>query len=194
MSLAEQPWVQVPDYVEPTIGWRVWDVIEVDGKLRLSSVAFRAIWLPKRKAVALCHRSLETLAWAGLPFHSAPHERCSCGIYAAQSGHQAAAYFSRPFMWRWSAIHRIVGTVSLWGNVVEGALGWRASNAYPSALYVPVPRRGFRSFLSGFPRPKLPVEEVALGLADYGVPVELVDCTSGRSLARLLEPGSTVRV
>ena len=55
--------------------------------------------------------------------------------------------------------------MSLWGDVVECAWGFRASYAYPAQLYVPD-----RSARSG-----LTPEEVALGLTDYGVPVELAD-------------------
>jgi N-formylglutamate amidohydrolase len=33
-----------------------------------------------------------------------------------------------------------MGTVSLWGTVIEGELGYRASHAYPHRLYVPVNR------------------------------------------------------
>jgi hypothetical protein len=55
----------------------------------------------------------------------------------------------------------VIGTVSLWGDVVECERGWRAAFAYPSRLFVPL----------GFPG----AAEQAVGLADYGVPVELVD-------------------
>ena len=32
---------------------------------------------------------------------------------------------------------RVLGRVSLWGDVVECAWGWRASFAYPAQIYVP---------------------------------------------------------
>ena len=37
------------------------------------------------------------------------------------------------------------------------------------------------------PPPRRPVEEIALGLAAYGVPVELVDCSTRSELAELLD-------
>jgi hypothetical protein len=62
-----------------------------------------------------------------------------------------------------------VGRVALWGTVVEYEAGWRASMAYPERLYLPAWRA------SGAPLAN--VEEVAMGLADYRVPVEIVDDT-----------------
>ena len=55
----------------------------------------------------------------------------------------------------------MIGTVSLWGDVVECERGWRAAFAYPSRIFVPL----------GVPG----AAEQAEGLTDYGVPVELVD-------------------
>ena len=58
----------------------------------------------------------------------------------------------------------VIGTVSLWGDVLECERGWRAAFAYPSRLFVPL----------GFPG----AAEQAVGLEDYGVPVELLDTQS----------------
>lgn len=65
-------------------------------------------------------------------------------------------------------MHRVIGTVSLWGRVVECTRGWRGSYAYPKRIYVPATRapdwlRAERA------------EEVALALTDYDVPVELLE-------------------
>ena len=176
-----------PDYVEPIYGWRVWDVIELDRALRLCSLAFWTVWLPRREAVALCRRSLVNLAWAGLPSHTAPQARCSCGIYATQTATQATAYLSRQFRRRADTLHRVVGIVALWGTVVESERGWRGSHSYPAILYVPTARPRLRSPLANLPRPRLPAEEIARGLADYGVPVELVDCATAAELAEAIE-------
>jgi hypothetical protein len=65
----------------------------------------------------------------------------------------------------------VIGTVSLWGRIVECARGWRASRAYPKRIYVPATRGPYWL--------KAPqVDEVALALTDYGVPVDLLDPTS----------------
>lgn len=181
--------MQAPDEVEPRVGWRVWDVVELDGSLRLCSLAFWSIWLPRREATATCRRSLVDAALTGLPAHAAPQARCTCGIYATRTAEQVLE-FSRGVRRRLDTVHRVAGTVSLWGAVVECEGGWRASHAYPAAIYVPTFRQRSFRLTRRLTRPSLPVEEIALGLAGYGVPVEIVDCTSERELARLLEPRS----
>jgi hypothetical protein len=55
------------------------------------------------------------------------------------------------------AIHYALGRVSLWGSVIECERGWRASYAYPAALYVAT-----RSVAR---RPRLTPRKVADGLA-----------------------------
>jgi hypothetical protein len=180
--------MRAPDAIEPTVGWRVWDVIELEGGLRLCSLAFWSVWLPRREATATCRRSLVDAALTGLPPHEAPQPRCTCGIYATQTAAQVLAY-SRSVRRRLDTVHRVVGTVSLWGTVVECEGGWRASHAYPATVYVPTARpRPPARFGRRFRRAELPVEEIARRLADYGVPVEIVDAATDHQLARLLEP------
>jgi hypothetical protein len=176
----------VPDSIDPVVGWRVWDVVELGGSLRLCSLAFWSIWLPGRAVEATCRRSLVETGLAGLPPHAAPAPRCTCGVYGTLNATQTLAY-SHGVRRRGDTTHRVVGRVSLWGAVVECEGGWRASHAYPAVLYVPAVRR---RRLSGraLARPTLPVEEIALELSDYGVPVELVDASSARELLALLEP------
>jgi hypothetical protein len=89
---------------------------------------------------------------------------------------------------RSDTVHRVAGRVSLWGLVVEGDGGWRASHAYPATIDVPTFRPRSLRPARRLARPALPVEEIALGLTDYGVPVEIVDCANERELAKLLEP------
>jgi hypothetical protein len=54
----------------------------------------------------------------------------------------------------------VFGRALLWGDRLEGTLGWRAATAYPLELYVP--------------RELQNAEAIARGLLAYGVPVELV--------------------
>jgi hypothetical protein len=63
------------------------------------------------------------------------------------------------------SLHRVIGRVSLWGSVIEGGLGWRGSSAYPSHIYVPTHRENGQRVDAG---------RIALGLAEYGIPVEIV--------------------
>jgi hypothetical protein len=165
---------RAPDSVEPAVGWRVWDAVELGGAFRLCSLAFWSIWLPRVEAQATCRRS----ATVGLAPHSAPGVRCTCGIYATRTARQALDYSGTVRRKRDTAA-RVVGRVSLWGTVVEGAGGWRASHAYPAALYVPARRRG---------RSGRTDEGIALSLRDYGVPVELLDARTDRELLGVIEP------
>ena len=68
-----------------------------------------------------------------------------------------------------------IGLVALWGSVVEGEAGWRASAAYPEALYLPVRREEERE----------PCDRIAWDLSAYGVPIAVVDC-AGRGLVDAL--------
>lgn len=175
-----------PDYVAPLEGWRLWHVVERDGELRLVSPLYRIQWPARRELVAACRRGLEP----GLSLHpprtrhAAPSPGCGCGIYGSCGPVQAAAYMSRFFKQREDVVHRVIGTVSLWGDVVECDSGWRASYAYPRRLYVPLPQ-GRRFALRGLRRPAIPAVEIALELADYGVPVDLVECASIDELAEI---------
>ena len=173
--------MQVPDTIEPAVGWRIWDVVELDGALRLCSLAFWSIWLPGHETTATCRRSWIEGPGVLAP-HGAPAERCTCGIYGTRTASHMLAY-ARGVGRRADTVHRVVGRVSLWGRVVEADAGWRASHAYPASLYVPAARR--RRLLGE--RPALGVEQIAIRLGDYGVPVDLVDATGGRELAAVLE-------
>jgi len=190
--------VHAPDFIEPVVGWRLWHVAERDGALRLVSPLYRTTWPTRRELVACCRRGMESglsLYWPGIRRHPPPHPGCRCGIYGSQTPAQAAMYLSGFFKQREDVVHRVLGTVSLWGTVVECERGWRASHAYPRQIHVPATRRRRLSFLRGLRRPSLPAEEIALALTDYGVPVELVECGSIRELAEMLScPASDLLV
>jgi hypothetical protein len=180
---------RIPDAIEPAVGWRAWDVVSLDGALRLCSLSFWTIWMPDRAALAVCRRVLVDRSWSRLPEHAAPDLRCTCGIYATRTAAQVLAY-ARAFRPRGDTVHRVLGRVSLWGTVVEAEAGWRGSQAYPSALFVPTARKS-RPFVPGrLPAPREAVETVALELAAYGVPVEIVDARTYAELGERLDaPG-----
>jgi hypothetical protein len=176
---------RVPDRIEPVQGWRVWDVVLLDGTPRLCSLAFWSIWIPGRAAQATCRRAPLEGVVAGLPPHEAPAEACRCGIYATAAVAETLAY-SRDVGRRRDTIHRVVGRVSLWGSVIECEGGWRGALGYPATLYVPRAQRQRRRL--GLAGAGLPVEDIGIGLAEYGVPVELLDTSDDRELMELLEP------
>jgi hypothetical protein len=145
-----------PDYAEPLCAWRLWEVEDVDGAPRLRSLYRLSFWPVGAPFEARCEA--QRLRLSRRPRHAAPTTTCTCGIYGApfelirrklaiDDGLPPGCLF-------------VIGTVALWGDVLECERGWRAALAYPSRLFVPL----------GFPG----AAERAVGLGDYGVPVELL--------------------
>jgi hypothetical protein len=130
--------VRAPDYAGPLIGWRVWLVVERDGGLRLASVVHDELWPAKGALVARCRRDENRfLEPSELAAHAAPHEDCSCGIHAARDPDDVRSYLRGRDEPR--TVCRVLGTVLLWGSVVECEHGWRASYAYPHHLLLDDP-------------------------------------------------------
>ena len=125
---------------------------------------------------------------AGLPWHEAPRESCSCGLHATRTAARTLD-FSRGVPRKPDAVHRVVGQVSLWGRVVECEDGWRASHAYPARLHVPAVGTSRGRAPGALAAPRLPIETVACGLADYGVPVDVVEAATAGELGRRLRAG-----
>lgn len=157
-----------PDYIEPVVGWRSWLVVREGEDFRLRSVLYDTLWLPRKELVARCLHRRVSIPWRKRLEHVPPARACACGIYAAREPEEAASYLDGRGWAYASAVHRVIGTVSLWGHVVECTGGWRASRAYPKAIYVPATRAPFWLSVEQ-------VEDVALALSDYKVPVELLD-------------------
>lgn len=144
--------------------------------MRLRSIAYDTIWPAQRELVAECqerHR-IPVRPWRGRSRHIAPVTECECGIHAVLDPESAAGYLDlyddvpQP-----SVRHRAIGQVSLWGYVVEGELGWRASRAYPQRLFLPAEASGARH-----------LEAVLDGLSDYAVPIEIVGVRTRTRLGR----------
>lgn len=153
---------QAPDYVAPVLGWRAWVVDASGAEARLMSLTRPTAWPVGAPLRAEC-------PVASIVRREPPHPRCGvqygfpCGIHAARSADAAAFYINLP-----SRAHDIVviGRLALWGRVIEGERGWRTSCAYPEHLYLPCRQR---SHLGR-------VEEAALDLTAYGIPIEILEC------------------
>jgi hypothetical protein len=154
---AEHP--PVPDYAEPLRAWRLWAVEDISGSARLRSLYQRCVWPTGAPIAAHCHAQRFRL-WHRSP-HEAPVDTCSCGIYAVGADRIHG-------LWRdpepAPGFSLVIGTVSLWGAVVECENGWRAGYAYPREIFVP----------SLAPEP----DETAAELEEYGVPVEVVEAST----------------
>jgi hypothetical protein len=114
---------------EPVSGWRFWDlVVPAVGPPELQSVLYdrNSTWPALRPSQADC-RARRLFRWQfGVPPHLAPDARCTCGIYAvAWPG--ALAMSAVPLV-------SVIGSVSMWGQLVEHQIGYRAEFAYPTRL------------------------------------------------------------
>lgn len=161
--------MNVPDYIEPVVGWRVWRVARDRERLVLLSGVFDDLWEPGCEAVAFCKRGRR---------HRAPVKRCSCGVYALREPAGLARYLvGRDDR---DVVHRVIGLVALWGRVVEADGGWRAERAYPTRIWVPLRRTNGA---------EAPAMEVLLALERYGVELEPLSVQRPARLAAALAAG-----
>ena len=151
-----------PDLCEPFEAWRVWRVVGRGAELMLASVVKRSVWMPREPLVAECLRGRQLGDWLRRRArHAAPTADCECGIYATTFA-RARGYLEASLP---CALGRVIGPVALWGVVAACKHGFRASHAYPLALYLSV---------ESCPDPRYPARAVASRLGHYGVPVELL--------------------
>ena len=125
-----------PDYAGALIGWRVWCVFRRGDELRLASVIADDVWPSGSALVASCRAHelpSSRLVRPDRSRHGAPHEACTCGIYAARDAAAVWTYLrGRDDA---DTVARVLGRVLLWGRVVEHESGWRAERAYPLELH-----------------------------------------------------------
>ena len=111
----------IPDAIEPVVGWRAWALgTSADGGPELRPIIYSGeMWPARERALAACppHRSLG---------HRAPEPDCSCGLYAVDALERLPAVTGRDVT--------VIGSVTLWGTIVEHDSGFRAELAYPSTL------------------------------------------------------------
>jgi hypothetical protein len=168
----------VPDYVEPVVGWRCWAAAWVEGELRLCSPIYETVWPVRDQVRAECLNSTKRLVSRQLPAtHGAPGEGCRCGVYGVDDPSRAVSFVSGQGFEAvpGDVVETVLGSVLLWGAVVECDHGWRAECAYPAALYLSA---GGRDLTHGSRRPerhdrRAALEETAQRLRSYGVPVHL---------------------
>jgi hypothetical protein len=116
--------VNVPDSSVPIEGYRVWGVR--DGLLESPTTGFcggETLWIPYRAFEATC------LALASCT--DAPNPDHTCGVHAYRTLTNALVWARKVGRVR----PVVVGTVRMWGTVVESAGGWRSQFAYPHTLY-----------------------------------------------------------
>lgn len=110
----------VPDAVDAWRTWTLRDDQRTRGPLLRPIGGHRRAWTPRRPTRATCpfHRS-----------HRAPEAGCSCGLYAVRDAG----------LLRGARNPAVLGTVSLWGRIVEHELGFRGEIGYPQRLSLVCP-------------------------------------------------------
>lgn len=150
---------RAPDYGEPVRAWRLWEVDDLEGAPRLRSL-YRSCFWPVRAAFEARCEAHRIRLWRKAR-HVAPAETCTCGVYGVPFA-SIRRFTARDGLPEGRSL--ALGTVSLWGDVVECERGWRAAFAYPGRLFLPLACSDAAA--------------KAAGLEEYGVPVELLDTTS----------------
>lgn len=120
--------MQIPDAIEPAVGWRAWNVITGrpgSGEIFIGSVTQGSVWPHNRPMEAQCMHG-----------HDPPGQSCSCGLYAATTRARL-----QKFGYHFFDIDEerlvIIGQVNLWGGIIPGNHGWRAQYGYPKKFFVP---------------------------------------------------------
>lgn len=102
---------------EPILAWRAWTLNEGRrgcGPLLQPIADSNRSWPVREPARAACPRRI----------HLAPAFDCTCGLHATRG----------PDLLRRARDPAVVGTVALWGRIVEHDHGYRAAFAYPQRL------------------------------------------------------------
>ena len=128
---------KTPDLIEPFVGWKG---LLADSAGSLYSPAVTTPWPARKRLVAKCIAVTRSSGSAHVP----PLKSCSCGIYAVKTFEDLKEHGYN--MWEAGAYRVssksgtqiwVVARVSLWGDVIEGQIGYRAQYAYPKKIYVP---------------------------------------------------------
>jgi hypothetical protein len=106
-----------PDYVHTLTAWRGWDV--EDG--RLAALGCDYEWEEKRARRATC----------GIGKHPAPQMKCGCGFWSFKT-----LDLLTQAMANYTVDVKVIGTVEIWGRVIECENGFRSEYAYPKELWL----------------------------------------------------------
>lgn len=128
-----------PLYIEPAIAWRVWitharyprllSVTSMSVQKQNSENTWRQQWPYQMRFEAKCQKGHD---------HAAPEEECACGIYGTASFFEAWEYLTYNERNNKEVKNRaVIGTVKLWGDVLEYTSGYKAQFAYPQEVWLP---------------------------------------------------------
>jgi len=106
-----------PDYVHTLTAWRGWSID--DG--RLAALGYDYQWKEKRARRATCRNEK----------HPAPQMKCGCGFWSFKT-----LDLLTQAMANYTVDVKVIGTVEIWGRVIECENGFRSEYAYPKELWL----------------------------------------------------------
>lgn len=121
-----------PDYIQTLTGWRGWDVY--DG--RLCALRNCIPWEPRKSSKAECAYHI----------HEAPRMECSCGYWSFKSSD-----LMKKALHAYQSLVMVVGSVEIWGKVIECENGYRSEFSYPKELWLLRPGLESLSWTYGVP-------------------------------------------
>ncbi len=166
----------VPDLIEPLRAWRVWRISILPFNHHriplLRSVILNTPWTPRQQVAA--EHSFDL----GAKCRGLVKSSCSCGVYAFKDPRDAFTYLLsvRDRLLEMS-VDTALGSVSLWGKVVECERGYRAQYAYPHHIYLPVTAH----------------HQVADVISEFGVPVGVHAALCGKEAESAMLAGRSGR-
>lgn len=137
------PPLRIPDYTSTLTTWRGWKI----RNKRLSGLGRSHVWEPKVAKKAVCM----PLDWSGsVSCGEAPKIDCSCGYWSFKSLDHMPEILQN-----YLTDIDVIGTVEIWGKVIECENGYRSEFAYPKELWLLKPGLEYLSYLYDVPMRKL---------------------------------------
>jgi hypothetical protein len=113
---------ELPRVPGVTIGYRVWNIAEVDRVPRLLSVTSDQVWKPRHALVAKCPKT----------DHEPAQLHCTCGIHGARTPDILSGHYA----YHLTQEDVCMGSVALWGRIAQSSLLYRGQYAYPRKLWL----------------------------------------------------------
>jgi hypothetical protein len=134
LSGAEAGMVQkpMPDYTHTLTAWRGWQI----DSAKLSALGTDHEWEPKKAQQAICKNHE----------HPAPQKSCSCGFWSFKTLDLLTEALKS-----YSDHVTVIGTVEIWGRVIECENGFRSEFAYPKELWLFEENMEYLSWTYGVP-------------------------------------------
>ena len=114
---------RVPDVIGTLTAWRGWKL--TNGKL--CALGMSGIWEPKQAVRSICTSKTKLKP----DEHEAPARGCNCGYWSFRS-----LDLLKKALGPYSGSIQVLGTVEIWGKVVECENGYRSEYAYPKELWL----------------------------------------------------------